>query len=400
MSILDGYDSEPDDASVQVGIIVADVAPEAVQWLWYGRIPAGKVSVIDGDPGLGKSTLTLDLAARVSCGLPMPDDRVRIGPAGVVLLSAEDDIADTIRPRLDAAGADLERIVALSEIDDGDGRRPPVLPDDLSWVRAAISRVDARLVIVDPLMAFLSGAIDSHKDQEVRRGLHLLALLAAETGAAVLLVRHLNKAVGGNPLYRGGGSIGIVGAARSGLVVGRDPADPTRRVLASTKCNLAPEPPSLAFHIETVAEASVIRWDGVSDSSAADVLSLGNEEERTARDEAAAFLREILADGEMPARDVKRLAREADIAERTLARAKRELKVESRQLGHHSGWVWSLPTLPSSQDQNPGNLATWHTDQPTHPQNATVPQCQENGPRSAGTLTSETIPFDDDEEGS
>src|SRR5918997_1507363 len=173
-----------------VGKLLSEVEPEQVEWLWPGRLPLGKLAVLDGDPGLGKSALTLDLAARVSGGQELPDGG-RCGPAGVVLLSAEDGLEDTIRPRLDAAGADTGGIVALSMIGVGTrAERLVSLTQDLDAVEAALGRGGAALVVIDPLMAFLTGKTDSHKDQDVRRGLAPLAALAERKGAAVLLVRH------------------------------------------------------------------------------------------------------------------------------------------------------------------------------------------------------------------
>src|ERR687890_334782 len=217
-----------------VGTLLSEVEPEQVEWLWPGRLPLGKLSVLDGDPGLGKSVLTLDVAARVSAGLELPDGQ-RCEPAGVVLLSAEDGLADTVRPRLDAAGADTQRVVALSSVPDGKTERSLSIPEDLPALERAIRRVEASLVVVDPVMAFLSGNTNSHKDQDVRRALAPLAKLAERTGAAILIVRHLNKASGGETTHRGGGSIGIIGAARSGLVVAEDPEDPEWRGLFAHK---------------------------------------------------------------------------------------------------------------------------------------------------------------------
>lgn len=364
------HDDQSIDDAQGVGVLLSDVTAQSVEWLWYGRIPLGMITVLDGDPGLGKSTLTLDLAARVTRGLPFPDDKLRVEPSGVVLLSAEDDLANTVRPRLDAAGADVSRILALREVVDGDERRPPVLPGDLAWVRAAISRVGARLVVIDPLFAFLGGNIDTNKDDQVRRGLHPFMLLAAETGAAIVIVRHLNKNGGGNPLYRGGGSIGIVGAARSGLLVARDPGDPDKRVLASTKCNLAPEPRSITYHIEQIGASSAVVYDGVSEYDAASALS-GNA---IARDEAEAFLLNALADGPLSANEVKKLAREEGIAERTLFRAKKKAGIVAKQRGHHAGWVWALPddANDSTHTQQPLDILTaWHSDSDC--QSASVP---------------------------
>jgi hypothetical protein len=184
--------------------------------------------------------------------------------AGVVIVSAEDGVADTILPRINAAGGDPSKIVVLNTVPDGDGReRFLSLPEDIPHVKRAIARVEAKLVIFDPLMAFLSGNLDAHRDHHVRRVLAELAALAEDTGVAVVVVRHLNKSSGTNPLYRGGGSIGIVGAARSALLVAKHPEDDQRRVLASQKSNLAEAPPSLTFALTEASNGAVsVEWKG------------------------------------------------------------------------------------------------------------------------------------------
>ena len=207
----------------RLGIRLDTVTPEHVSWLWPGRLPLGKVSLLDGDPGLGKSTVTLDIAARVSQGWAMPDGTGEGEPAGVVIVSAEDGLADTIVPRLVAAGADLSRIVALDKVPDDEGGHPFVIPDDMPFLERAIADAGARLVIIDPLMAFLSGSTNSHRDQDVRRALARVHDIAERAGAVLWVVRHLNKTTGGPAVYRGGGSIGIIGAARSGLLGGARP---------------------------------------------------------------------------------------------------------------------------------------------------------------------------------
>ncbi len=342
-----------------VGVLLSEVKPERVEWLWDARIPLGKLTILDGDPGLGKSTLSLDIAARVSRGLPMPGSMEHMEPSGVVLLSAEDDLADTIRPRLDAAGADVSRILALRTVPDGEEDRPPSIPADLDYLACAIERVDARLVVVDPLMAFLGGEVDGHKDQSVRRALHRLAALAEDHHVAVVVVRHLNKAVGGNPLYRGGGSIGIIGAARSGLLVGRDPDDENRRVLASTKANLAQEAESLSFHIEQHEGASRVSWDGVSSHGAGCLLAEA-EGDQSALDEAKEIVRDILANGPVSSADLRRRAMNEGVSERTMRRARGALGAVKQKRGMQGGWTWELPTeaedgrtWPAS---NPGQL--------------------------------------------
>jgi hypothetical protein len=349
------------ESSRPVGKLLSEVEPESVEWLWPGRLPLGKLAVLDGDPGLGKSAVTLDLAARVSAGMELPGGG-RCGPAGVVLLSAEDGLADTVRPRLDAAGADAERIVALFTAADRNGTERTIsLTQDLDIVERAVDRVGARLVVIDPLMAFLSGKTDSHKDQDIRRALAPLAALAEWTGAAVLIVRHLNKAAGGNTLYRGGGSIGIIGAARAGLVVAPDPEDPERRVLASNKHNLSRAAPSLVFRVATAPNgAARVAWGGTSNLSAGDILKEPvDPEQRSAFSEAKQFLSKELADGRVAAELVKKDARAAGVSERTLKRAKRALGVGSEKEGDGT-WSWVPPDegAEGGQAPTPGTLGT------------------------------------------
>ncbi len=354
------------------GVLLQDVQSKRVTWLWPGRIPRGKLCILDGDPGLGKSTLALELAARVSVGDAMPGcTSGQQEPAGAVLLSAEDDLGDTIRPRLDAACADVSRIVALRMVPGIDGERPPVLPDDLHQLRAAIERVDAVLVVIDPLMAYLNGKTDAHRDQDVRTVLHRLARLAEETDAAVVCIRHLNKTSGVNPLYRGGGSIGIIGAARAGLIVARDPDDESRRVLASTKNNLSAESESasLAFHLETASNGSCrLVWQGPCDHSAADLLAVSaNPEDRTVLGEAKDFIRDILAIGPVRATEVQAQAREGDISKRTLQRAKTDLGVESHRT--NDAWWWALPAKVANDSPANGDgqrCQSWQSCESSH----------------------------------
>ena len=330
----------------QVGVLLSEVECERVAWLWPGRIPLGKITVLDGDPGLGKSTLALDLAARVTRGGLMPDGSPGVD-GGVVILTAEDGLGDTVRPRLEAAGGDPTRVVALQTVGTGDNERAVSL-ENLQALEQAIRRVGAKLVIVDPVMAFLGTQTDSHRDQDIRRCLAPLARLAETNGAAFLIIRHLNKASGGNPIYRGGGSIGIIGAARSGLLVSKDPDEEARRVLASTKSNLSRPPESLSFELEDRAGAVRVKWLGASKHSASSLLAESdNEQDRAAVDEAKDFLRDALAGGPQPAKDVQRGAREAGISDATLRRAKSALHVTARKVGRPGmpgqGWVWALP---------------------------------------------------------
>src|SRR5215217_4277687 len=353
VKLADGTERKVEDLrQEEVGRLLSDVEPEEVSWLWPSWLALGKLALVDGDPGLGKSAVTVDLSARASAGKAFPDG-AECEPAGVVLLSAEDGLADTIRPRLDAAGADTSRILALATVPD-EKRHDRLLsiPEDLARIEKGIRRVGARLVVVDPLMAFLSGETNSHRDQDVRRALAPIAGLAERTGAAVLVIRHLNKASANNPLYRGGGSIGIIGAARIAFVVGKDPQDENRRVLASTKNNLAMSPASLMFSLEEAESGSVrVNWLGQSEVSAKDLLATPQDREHAdARSEAVEFLNEVLADGPVAASQVKEEAEDAGISERTLARAKKVVGVMSYREGEigergKGQWLWKLPIV-------------------------------------------------------
>lgn len=256
-------------------VTLSSVAPEPVPWLWDGWLPDSTLCLLDGDPGLGKSSLTLDWAARVTKGWPMPPaagDAVVRDPAAVLLLGAEDVLKYTVRPRLDAAGADADLVHSLEGFRESGKVRDPQLPWDLEHLAGFIGERGVRLVIVDPLMAFLGTEFDAHKDQDVRRCMRPLRDLAERLRVCILLVRHLNKLNGGAALYRGGGSIGITGAARASLIVGRDPQDPKRHVLAMNKINVGPLPRSLAYRIDPEKGVSRIGWEGECDLTRDDIL--------------------------------------------------------------------------------------------------------------------------------
>jgi len=331
---------------------VSDVAAERVRWLWKDRLAFGKVALGEGNPGQGKSTFTLDLAARLTTGRPMPGETLAGPVRGVVLLSLEDAIADTIRPRLEAAGADLERVFVLTGVKTRGGEDVPVLPAHLDVLEEACRRVSAGLIVIDPFMAYLDPSVDSHKDQHVRRALAPLCQLAERMNVAVLIIRHLNKASGGDPMYRGGGSIGIIGAVRSSLIIGRDPADEQARVVALNKSNNGPDDArALRFKLEnTAAGVARIVWLGECDLTAADVLGVPLDGEgRSALGDAQTILQDLLANGPMRGRDVQRHARDAGVSDATLGRARSALRIVSRKVGYNGEtyWAWSLPdTVP------------------------------------------------------
>jgi hypothetical protein len=336
-----------DDLDPRTDARLSHTMPEHVRWLWPGRIPLGKLTVMEGDPAVGKSTLTLDLAARVTTGVQWPDGQPGTASASVLLLSAEDGLADTIRPRLEAAGADLDRVVAWGkEWDQQDvdwHLRPVVFPTDLSGLERRIRRDEARLVVVDVLVAYLSDRIDAHKDQAVRVLLSRLAEVAERSGAAIIMLRHLNKSGTGPAIYRGGGSIGIIGAARAGYQVIRDGDDPNRRLFACIKLNLAPEPPTLAYQLIGVPELGVAKvdWEANPDPRSADDLHADAVTGPTKLRVAADWLADYgtTYGGHAHSVDVIAAASQEGISEPTLrrARAKAGIVVADDRSGL---WTW------------------------------------------------------------
>jgi hypothetical protein len=326
---------------------LSDVTPKRFGWLWPGYIALGKLTILEGNPAQGKSLLSQMLAARVSTGQPIVPGEATgdvDGPAGVILLSYEDGIADTVVPRLLAAGADLARVATLPTVRGANGaERLLEIPTDLGLLRDAIVAIDARLLIVDPVVAYLEGS--AYRDQSIRKALGPLAQLAEEADVAVLLVRHLVKgSAGASPLFQGSGSIGLIATARTALLATEAPdGPPGQHVLAALKQSLGPLPPSLAYHIDVDDHGRpFVVWDGDSSFS---VFNSGIGVDRTALAEAAALLRALLAEGPRPAVEILAGAVVAGVSERSLYRAKRALAVRSEK-GRGSfagGWVWFLP---------------------------------------------------------
>lgn len=334
---------------------VADVQAELIRWLWPNRFALGKVSLIAGDPGLAKSILTLTMAAHVSRGRPWPVDCTVCPLGDVLLLSAEDDLADTVRPRLEAAGADLERISIVGLVNNREGRRGFCLEKDVGRLTTLIEGMNGRcrLVVIDPVSAFL-GAVDSHNNADVRALLVGLSEMAARMRVAVILVSHMNK--GGersNALYRATGSLAFVAAARAAFAVARDKDDPKRRLFLPMKNNLADDQSGLAYRVSTGlngAPCLVFEPDPVT-ISADDALAGAGPRPRP-RDEAKEWLRALLEDGPVPAAQVWEEAKASGFAEATVKRAKQQLGVDTyKAKGLGAGWMWRLPGAEEDHDE-------------------------------------------------
>ena len=348
---LNGHGRQP------IGQLARDIVPERLTWVWPGRLAAGKLTVVDGDPGLGKSTLALEITSRISRGHALPGGRAG-APRGVVLLSAEDGPADTIVPRLIAAGADLDRVFILQGVLAAEGAEDAVtIPGDLDTIEQVIREHDAALLAIDPFVAFLGSDTSANKDQDVRRAIAPLAAMLDRTGAACLAVRHLNKAAGMAALYRGGGSIGIVGAARVGLLVARDPDDDEAAIIAPVKSNLSAPPPALRYRLQSHPGTDVARivWDDAPvtfDAAGLLAAASGSDDDRSSLQEALDWLSDLLALGPKAAADVLKDARRDGLSETTVKRAKARLGVQSQREGFGPGSrvVWFLADRPPYDD--------------------------------------------------
>ena len=323
----------------------ASKIPErSVSWIWPGWIPEGKCTVMAGDPGLGKSLLTTTVAAKVSTGGRWPIDSGHAPCGDAIILSGEDDSGDTIVPRLRIAGADLDRVHILSPTVKSDdvGDKLFSICDDIPHLEALVKSLDCKLVVIDPASNF-TGDIDSHNNAEVRMLLFNLKAFAERTGVAVLCVSHFSKgSAGQSPVYRVMGSLAWTAAARSVIGILKDPEDKRRRLMMLVKSNIAIDRGGYAYQVGESA-------DGITDllfepdrveGSIEDMIG-GNTGYGEKIADAEDFLAEELANGQKWQSDLEHKAKRRGISERTLRRAKQELKVESDQA--EGRWIWKLP---------------------------------------------------------
>lgn len=309
-------------------IRMSEVELQEVRWLWYPYIPQGKLTIIQGNPGEGKTTLALWLAAMCSQGTALPGMEPS-SPINILYQTAEDGLGDTIKPRLTTAGADLNRIICIDEAE-----HSLSLLDER--IEKAVKATGAKLMILDPLQGYLGRDVDMNRANEIRDVLKQLTIMADQAGCAVVLIGHLNKAVGANSAYRGLGSMDFRAAARSVLLVGRMKKEPSVRVIVHDKSSLAPEGRSVAFSIEDGAP----RWvDGYDKVTASDLLNGGPADSKV--DIAEKLIRDKLSRGvSAPASEMFQMAKQAGISKRTLKIAKENLGVDSIKKGE--GWHWRL----------------------------------------------------------
>jgi len=339
---------------------LADVEPTDVKWLWFRRVPLGRITLLVGMPGEGKSFLTTYMASRVSTGSPWPDgcDCPR---GSVIFISAEDDPADTIRPRLDAHYADVWQIHLLAMVrkigDKGEQKEVMFALADLDALEEALERhLDCKLVVVDPIGSFLGGRTDAHRDNEVRGVLAPVAKLAEKYGVAVVVVAHRRKASGAIADDLALGSRAFTGIARSVWHLTHDANKKSLKLLLPGKNNLAPEGHGLAFTI--FGDPPALAWErdpvamSADDALAAETAS-GKKKpgpEPKARDKASEWLRDLLKDGPTPVAQIRDEAKEAGFAWRTVQRAKDELGIKPYREQFGGAWTWSLPPEAVCQD--------------------------------------------------
>ena len=308
----------------------SSVIAKTVEWLWYPFIPYGRITIIQGDPGEGKTTLVLNIAALLSTGQAMPDGDKPDKPYHVIYQSTEDGIADTVKPRLADAGADCSLIAFIDDSSES-------LTLDDERIECAINQTGARLLVLDPLQSFVGCGSDFNRANDIRPLMQRLSAVAERTNCAVVIIGHMNKASGTKGLYRGLGSIDITAAARSVLLVGRLRDEPSIRVMTQLKNNLAPEGHSVAFELNP---AGGFRWIGRYDVCADDILNGAKPIEETKLIQAQTLLQELLSREIHLCSQIYALCKERGIGQRTVETAKRTLNV--KLVKRADGWYWSL----------------------------------------------------------
>ena len=310
-------------------IRMSEVQSQEIEWLWYPFIPYGKLTIIQGDPGDGKTTMVLNLAAKLSKGEALDENMKVTEPVNVIYQTAEDGLADTVKPRLELAGADCERIIVIDESD-----------KSLSMVderlEQAIVRTGARLLILDPIQAYLGGGMDMNRANEARDMTKKLGALAEKTKCAIILIGHMNKASGNKAACRGMGSIDFFAVARSVLLVGRVEGESNTRAVVQIKNNLAAFGHPKAFALSEDG----FKWLGDYEITGDEVLG-GITPKANKMEQAKQMLRELAeTQSAVLSNEIFDRANELGISKRTLENAKKELGVQTRKI--NNAWYWEL----------------------------------------------------------
>ena len=313
-------------------IRMSEVQSQEIEWLWYPFIPYGKLTIIQGGPGDGKTTLVLNIAAGLSKGIGIDETMHVSEPMNIIYQTAEDGLADTVKPRLESAGADCQRIVVIDE-----SEKSLSMID--KRIEEAIINTNARLLILDPIQAYLGGGMDMNRANEARDMTKKLGLLAEKYKCAIVLIGHMNKAAGNKAAYRGMGSIDFFAVARSVLLVGKVEGQPNTRAVAQIKNNLAPLGHSKAFKLEEGG----FQWMGDYEITADEMLG-GFAPKANKLEQARQLLRELAETNEvMQSKEIFSLADDEGISKRTLENAKKELNITARKI--NNSWYWELKNI-------------------------------------------------------
>lgn len=348
------YDDRPKMQVVPDCENYEDVIMEKISWLWPNRIPLGQITILMSDPGLGKSTVSADIAGHVTTGRPWPDiPGVKCPQGRVVMIGSEDHPQAVVKPRLMAAGADMKKVTRFKGLKGVVDGKEIEVPFDLQTHGIATFEglyqkyEDLKLVVIDPVSSYM-GEANTHKNSDVRAILDPIAEWAAKRGVAILLINHLNKADKMRAAYRGMGSIAFVAVARMVWTITKGKEDPDLRLMSLVIGNVAPEATTLGYKLQSVkvgpevVDTAVVHWEGTFDVTAEDALNPEVEESlQSTKRKAADWLKDVLKEGPVKASDIFEMMEEDNICgEKTLRRAKKELRVKAVRKGDH--WYWEL----------------------------------------------------------
>ena len=336
-----------EDAVGPIGRLASEFEMRPIAWLWDSRLALGMLTMLDGDPGIGKSSLVADWIGRITTGTAWPDGAPN-RRGSVIYVGVEDSVSQVLRPRLQAAGADLTKVLIVGSFQENGKERLLSIPEDLPLLEAEIKRVGALMVVIDPIMSYLSKKTNPNSDMEVRQALTPMANMLDRVGCAGLLLRHMakNDKVA-NAQYRGLGSIGFGGVCRTTLVVSKVPKMPGLMTLMLNKTNIGITPPARRYRIEGVdlghgiKTARIVWGDAARDDPDQLLTETGRDENKL--ESAVEFLQSTLATGPRVGTEVEAMAKDEDIAPRTLRRAREKLRIPVKPEGFKGQWMWQLP---------------------------------------------------------